>query len=477
MNAYEKAYKYIDDHFDEHIKATQELLRKEDISLSELDIVPEVVECGEYLVKLIKDLGGDSHLVEFKDGNPVVYGELTSKNPKAKTIIGYSLYDVMPVEGEDWTTPPFAAEIVDAERIGLPPDFGKCIVARGARNQKGPISGFLNAVESMLAVNGDIPVNIIFAFDGEEELGSPHFPEFRDRYVDKLKKAEAVYYMNPSQDAEKRHHIYLGAKGVIGIELVAEGGDWGGPVERSLFSADDTWVDPPAWRLVGALNTLKDQDGRVLIEGFYDKVRPISGEQKEYIERLKALFDDEKEKKRLGIRRWRRGMQVTDLLEDYIMRPLVNIDGLVSGHTGPKIKTMLPRKAVAKMDIRLVPDMDKEDILGKLRRHLDKQGFSDVKIHLVQGRYNWTKTTSDADIVKATVKAAQIHGVESYIWPTYYASVPTSAFSEPPLQLPVIGAGLGRMGRPHEADEFFTVEGLREYEKYIVTFLNEYAKL
>jgi acetylornithine deacetylase/succinyl-diaminopimelate desuccinylase-like protein len=477
MNEYDNVYEHIDTHFDDHIKLTQELLRKEDISLSELAIVPEVVECGEMLVKWIEDLGGDSHLVEFKDGNPVVYGKIKSKNPDAKTIIGYSLYDVMPVEGEEWTTPPFAAEIIDADRIGLPADFGKCIVARGARNQKGPIAGFLNAVASMLAVNGDIPVNIIFAFDGEEELGSPHFPEFRDRYVDKLKKAEAVYYMNPSQDAEKKHHIFLGAKGVMGLELVAEGGDWGGPVDRALFSADHVWIDAPTWRLVGALNTLVDQDGRVLVEGFYDNFKSANAEQKANIERLRELFDDEKEKIRLGIKRWRKGLPMQDLLEDFIMSPFINIDGLVSGHIGPKIKTMLPRRAVAKIDVRLMPDMDKDEILQKLRSHLDKKGFADVQIKVEQGCYNWTKTAGDADIVKATVKAAEMHGVTSYVWPTYYASIPTAAFSEPPLNLPVIGAGLGRMGRPHEADEFFTVEGLRDYEKYVVTFLNEYAKL
>jgi acetylornithine deacetylase/succinyl-diaminopimelate desuccinylase-like protein len=477
MEGYDKIYRHIDDHFDEHIKATQEILRQSSISLSDLLIVPEVVECGKMLVKIIKDLGGDAHLCEFKDGNPVVYGEIKSKNPKAKTIIAYSLYDVMPVEGEDWTTPPFAAEIVEAERINLPADFGKCIVARGVRNQKGPIMGFVNALKSMLAVNGDIPMNILFAFDGEEELGSPHFPEFRDRYADKLKKAEAAYYLNPSQDAEGKHHIYLGCKGILGLEISCEGGDWGGPKGRALFSADEVWIDPPAWRLIGALNTLKDQDGKVLIEGFYDNVRPSTPREKEMIGKLKDIFDDEKEKKRLEIKRWRKGLTGKDWLEKFVMSPLINIDGISGGYTGPRLKTMLPRKVAAKVDIRLVPDMDKNEILEKLRKHLDKHGFSDVQVRILQGCYNWSKTSADADIVKASITAARMFGVESYLWPTYYASTPTVAFSEPPLDLPVIGAGLGRMGRPHEVDEFFTVEGLRLYEKYVVAFLNEYAKL
>jgi acetylornithine deacetylase/succinyl-diaminopimelate desuccinylase-like protein len=429
------------------------------------------------LIKIIKGMGGDAYFCEFKDGNPVVYGELKAKNPKAKTIIAYSLYDVMPVEGEDWTTPPFAAEIVDAERINLPAEFGKCIVARGARNQKGPIMGFINALKSMLAVSGDIPMNILFAFDGEEELGSPHFPEFRDRFVDKLKKAEATYYLNPSQAADGKHHIYLGCKGMLALEISSEGGDWGGPKGRALFSADDVWIDPPAWRLIGALNTLKDQDGRVLIEGFYDNVRPSTAREKEMIKKLKGIFDDEKEKKRLEIKKWRKGLTGKEWLEKFIMNPLINIDGIVGGYTGPRMKTMLPRKVVAKVDIRLVPDMDKNEILQKLRKHLDKHGFSDVQVRFLVGCYNWSKTSPDADIVKATITAANLFGVDSYIWPTYYASIPSVFFSEPPLNLPVIGAGLGRMGRPHEADEFFTVEGLRLYEKYVVAFLNEYAKL
>jgi acetylornithine deacetylase/succinyl-diaminopimelate desuccinylase-like protein len=476
MDNYGKVYRYIDDNFDAHVKATQELLRQPSISLSDLSVVPEVVKCGEIIVKLIKNLGGDAHLVPFKDGNPVVYGELKSKKGMAKTIIAYSLYDVQPVEGEDWTTPPFAAEIVDAKRINLPTEFGRCIVARGARNQKGPIMGLLNSLASTLAVNGDIPVNIIFVFDGEEELGSPHLPEFVGRYIDKLKRAEAVYYINPSQDEEGRHHIYLGCKGCIALELVVEGGDWGGPKERSLHSSDDLWIDAPAWQLVEALGTLKNRDGRVLIEGFYDKVRPLTEREKDYVEKLKEIFDDEKTKKIKGIKKWKKGLHVRDLLESFVVDPLINIDGIFSGYSGPGIKTTLPQKAVAKMDIRLVPDMDMEDILKKLRSHLDKKGFTNVQIHFQAG-YNWCKTSPDTDIVKATIIASKIHGVESYIWPTYHSSIPGIVFAKPPLGLPVIGAGLGQMGRPHEADEFFTVEGLRLYEKYLVTFLNEYAKL
>jgi acetylornithine deacetylase/succinyl-diaminopimelate desuccinylase-like protein len=143
------------------------------------------------LVTLLKDRGAQrAELVEFKEGFPVVYGELDSKRPDVKTLIVYSLYDVMPCDEDGWVVPPFSGEIVDAKEIDLPPDYGKCIVGRGARNQKGPLVAFLNAVKTMLEVEGDIPVNLIFTFDGEEEMGSPHFREFRDRYLGRLKRAD-----------------------------------------------------------------------------------------------------------------------------------------------------------------------------------------------------------------------------------------------------------------------------------------------
>jgi acetylornithine deacetylase/succinyl-diaminopimelate desuccinylase-like protein len=167
---------------------------------------------------------------------------------------------------------------------------------------------------------------------------------------------------------------------------------------------------------------------------------------------------------RLGIKRFKRGQRGVDLLPEYVMSPLMNIDGYDAGYTGPRVKTMFPHEAVVKMDIRIVPDQDINDIMAKLRQHLDRQGFPEVEIE-VFGMYNATKTDFKSDVAQAAIRATEQFGVKSLAWPIYYAGVPQWVFNGPPLNKPVISGGLGRMGREHVQNEFFTVEGIRDYEK------------
>lgn len=293
MAEHEKVYKYIDDHFADHVKATQRLLQQPSISLVEPGQGQDVVKCAHMIKDMIAALGAQrAEVVNFPQGFPVVFGRLNSKRPNAKTIGCYSLYDVMPVEGENWVTPPFDAAIVDAEKIDLPSHYGKCIVARGARNQKGPIMGLLNALKSMLDTTGDIPVNVVFVFDGEEELGSMNLcGPFRQQYLEELRQCDAGYYLNPSQNVRGDCLIYLGNRGISFMEMNVKGGAWGGP-SKPLFAMHDLWVDSPMWTLVQALASLKAPDGTVLLDGFYDDVKPLSEESKKLIEILANELDE-----------------------------------------------------------------------------------------------------------------------------------------------------------------------------------------
>jgi acetylornithine deacetylase/succinyl-diaminopimelate desuccinylase-like protein len=472
VNTHDAIFQYIDDHFDEHLEATRRLVQQRSISLEN----EGVRECADMLLGMIQDLGTRrAELVEFEDGFPLVYGELWSNNPAAKTLIVYCLYDVMPVVDEVWVTPPFAAEIVEPQKAGLPGYYGPCLVGRGSSNHKGPLMCVINALRSIKAVTGDIPVNVIFAVEGEEEITSPHMEEFRDRYLEELGQADAAYLPNPYQDDRGRSQIHLGTKGIVAFELRVRGGDWGGPAERALFSTDSIWVDAPAWHLVRALDSMIDATDRVQIEGFYDNLRPLTAAEQEQLDRLKANFDEEATKRRLGIRRFRGGCLGSEYFEEFTAGPVLNIDGYRSGYIGPYIKTMFPDSAVAKLDIRLVPDMEKEDIKGKLRKHLDTHGFSHVELWF-QGSYSWSKTDLSADIVQAAITAVETHGVEPAIWPTAYYAAPMAVFNRPPLNLPCTDAGIGYMGRWHEANEFFAVDSMHNFEKWVVTFLHEFAQ-
>lgn len=475
MEKGEEILNHVDRNLDSHIERLRDYLRQESISLVE-GHNDNVDTCARYLCKTIESIGGETELCEFEDGYPVVVGRFLSGNPNAKTLVFYSLYDAMPVDEPEWKVDPFAAEILDAEEIGLPIDLGKCIVARCARNQKGPTMGFLNAIDSILKINRQLPVNVILNIEGEEELGSPHMSEFRDRYLKQLKKADAVWYGNPAIDETGHHILYGGARGLIALTLKVMGGDWGGPTERSLFAPEAAWIDEPVWHLIKALNILKDLDGRVLVDGFYDDVAPPTEDEARFIKEATDAIEENSLKKKLGIKRFKRGKPAEELLPKYIMDPLLNIDGIQGGYTGPFIKTNLPHIAKAKMDIRLVPNMRPEDIIEKMRNYLDKNGFPHVEID-VQSKYGWSYTSSKADVVKAAIKAAERLGYQSIYWPRYYACCPLSVYTGPPLNLPAISAGLGHMGRLHEANEYITIEGLRLFEKYTVSLLDEFAQI
>jgi acetylornithine deacetylase/succinyl-diaminopimelate desuccinylase-like protein len=477
MPEYEKVYKYIDDHFADHVKATQTLLQQPSVSLVEPGQGQDVVTCACMIKDMIAGLGAQrAEVVSFPQGFPVVFGRLNSKRPNAKTIGCYSLYDVMPAEEDNWVTPPFDAAIVDAEKIDLPASYGKCIVARGARNQKGPIMGLLNALKSMLDTTGDIPVNVVFVFDGEEELGSMNLcGPFRERYMEELRQCDVGYYLNPSQNVRGDHLIYLGNRGICFMEMNVKGGAWGGPA-KPLFAMHDPWVDSPMWSLVLALASLKDPEGKVLLDGFYDAVAPLSEESKRLIDILADNLDEAEMYRELGVQRFKGGKRPKELYSRVVSQPTINMDGIVGGYTGPGVKTMFPDRAKVKMDIRIVPNQDIKDIMKKLRAHLDKRGFGHVEIN-PQGYYNPTRTSPNEPAVKAAMKATEQFGVRPLLWPCYYAGIPMAIFGDPPLNKPTLGCGLGRMGREHIANEYFTVEGLRSYEKFLVAFFHEFANV
>ena len=470
---YDKILTYIDEHFDERLERLREYLHI--ASISPLD--QNIREGAEATLGYIKALGAeDAHLVETA-GNPVVFGKLYSKNPNAKTLISYGMYDVMPVDEPGWVVPPFEGAIVDPERIeGVPTRFGKLLVARGVANQKGQLMVFLNAVETLQKVTGDIPVNIIFAVEGEEELGSVSFPEFFKKKFEDLKSADAVHWQGFRTDELGRHMIQRGYKGWVNLELEVTGGDWGGPAGRALFAADAAWVDAPILHLLAAVNTLIDKDGNVLVEGFYDDVRPLTPTEQKEIRIIEETFDEASVLKNWQIKKFKQGRSGRELVGRYITGPLMNVDGIVGGYTGPGIWTNLPRSGIIKIDVRLVPDMVPERVVEKIKAHLMRQGFPEVTVRVISS-YDWCRTPAEAEILQAAVKATELQGAPYIMWPTWVGCAPLYIFNKAPLHLPFSITGMGHRGRSHQANEYVAVEGLREGERYAALLMCEYAKM
>jgi acetylornithine deacetylase/succinyl-diaminopimelate desuccinylase-like protein len=250
----------------------------------------------------------------------------------------------------------------------------------------------------------------------------------------------------------------LGAKGVVELELVSSGERWGRGPRRDIHSSNKARVDSPAWHLVEALVTLVSPDGNdPAIEGFADKARPLSPAEKAMIAEAARRLDETSTKKLLGVERWVHDVSWQEALELLMSRPTVNIEGLVGGYTGPGGKTILPGKAVAKLDLRLVPDMTAADALAALKAHLTKRGFGDIEVHM-SGGYDPTSTPADAAIIRTETAVYRRAGIDPVILPRNAGSWPGYVFTGQTLRLPAGHFGLGHGSGAHAPDEYYVIE-------------------
>lgn len=468
-----KVYSYIDSNIESHIAKVQELLRQPSISAENYG----VQECAQLLERYFCDLGCRSTEIVPTDGNPVVYGEY---NAGAKrTVIIYMMYDTQPVVGENWVSPPLEANLVD-----IPP-FGKCIVARGAINTKGPLRAFLNAMESIKAAGEELPVNLKFVAEGEEELGSVHLPQFVKKYKEKLEDADGVFFPGAAQDQKGTVRMSLGVKGIVYFELECSGKHWGkGPTEFDVHSSNKAWVDSPVWRMIHALSTMTSKDGnKILIDKWYGNVKPPSREDVELVNKLAKTFDEETVKDMLKVERFIDNLHGKNLLLKYLYSTTLNVDGIWGGYTGPGTKTVLPYKITVKMDVRLVPNQKPGEVLPKIRKHLDKHGYKDIFIRRLESGYSWAKTSVKEPLAQAATQAYRSFGYEPEVWPHMGGSAPFYLFNQGPLYLPFVGGGLGHGGMAHSPNEYFVVEGnekvggLAECEKSYVAILDAYSRI
>jgi len=434
-------------------------------------------ECAELVKGYLIDLGcKDSRLVETS-GHPVVYGTYDARADK--TIIIYLMYDTQPIDDPGWTVPPLEGRIVDIE------PFGKCLAARGAINTKGELRAFLNACQSIQAVDEEIPINLIFVAEGEEELGSRHLPEFIQKYFDELKKADAVFFPSADQDQKGKILMDLGVKGIVYFELELDGKAWGyGPTQFDIHGSNKAWVDSPTWRMIQALSTMTKKNGnKVLIDGFYENVAPPSSEDVELLEKLQKTFDEDALKDEMKVERFIEDAHGRQALLKYLYEPTLNINGIWSGYIGPGTKTVLPYKITAKVDVRLVPNMTVEEVLLKIRRHLDKHGFQEINIVELEEGYGWAKTSIRAPAAQAVFKAYKEFRYETEIWPHIAGSAPFCMFNKEPLNLPFVSGGIGHGARSHAPNEYIVVEeggptgGLRTLEKSYVAILDNLSKM
>lgn len=447
--------------FPEDLEAVRTLLRTPSISYTGEGIR----ETAGQVAALITGLGGEARLVETP-GHPVVYGELWQDAPK--TLLIYGMYDVMPTDEEGWLGDPFGAELHDL------PGLGQCIVSRGAVNTKGPLAAFFCAMRAIQRVEGRLPVNLLFAIEGEEEMGSRSFPGFVQAHAEQLKQADAVLFPFFDQDEAGVPSLTLGTKGLLYVELICRGGAWGGPTDRGIHGSYNAWVHNPAWRLTRALASMVDDDERVLIDGFYDAVKPLPEAELDLLDQQIAAgtFDAGTFREAYAVRRLK-DPDDRDAWRRLFGQPQLNIDGLFAGYTGPETKTVLPHVATAKVDVRMVPEMDPDTVLAGLRAHLERHGYVDIEVR-VYNKYFWSKVGLHEPVVQAMLATyRELHG-EAQLWPLNPGSAPYWVF-ERLLGRPYVTGGLGHGSRQHSSNEYCTVRGLLDFERSMATFLNHYT--
>jgi acetylornithine deacetylase/succinyl-diaminopimelate desuccinylase-like protein len=470
-----------------HVQKIREFLQQP--SVSDGDPKP-VRQCAELLRQYYMDLGCvEADLVET-GGHPAVWAFYDAG--ASKTLINYCMYDTQPVRVDEvWAAPPFDAEIVPGSLIGRS-DFDSVMVARGAFNSKGPYRSWLNALESIVAVEGTLPVNIAYLAEGEEELGSPHLAGVVDRYLDRLRGGSAVLSIDAAQNEHGRISLDLGCKGNIYFEMECTSLAWARGARREVHGMMRSVLDSPVIHLIQAVASMFGPDGYTpIVDGLDSDIEPWA-EDLELIQKLAAdpaylreLAEEHDVIAWLGDMR-----EPTEILRRYFYGSNINVNGIKSGYTGPGAVTMIPSEAVCKVNIRLVPNQEPESVIQSVRRHLDQNGFSDIAISAPQSTgimdrqytgYTWAKTSRSSGIVRAALSTYEAYGAPLRVTPHSAGSGPSYLFNRAPLQLPICSFGLGHGGRQHVANEYLVLEGagavlgLTSAEQAYVDLLFTYA--
>jgi acetylornithine deacetylase/succinyl-diaminopimelate desuccinylase-like protein len=435
-----------------------------------------VTEGCELTMQMLRDAGFAQVTKVPTDGQPGIFATLDAGAPK--TLGLYFMYDVKQVDPSEWSSPPWDAALIDK------PGLGKVVIGRGAVNQKGPEATFLAALHAIRGAGRKLPVNLVFVAEGEEEIGSPHFHQVvhRPDVLAAVKKCGGIFMPSPAQGLDGEVTITLGAKGVVELELISSGERWGRGPRKDVHSSNKARLDSPAWHLVEALATLVSFDGNdPAIEGFAAKARPVSDSEKKMIATAANRLSEANAKKLLGVDRWVHDVSWQEALELLVSRPTVNIEGLVGGYTGPGGKTILPGRAVAKIDMRLVPDMTAAEALAALKAHLAKKGFADIEVKM-SGGYDPTSTSADAEMIRVSDAVYRRHGINPVLLPRNAGSWPGYVFTGEPLRLPAGHFGLGHGSGAHAPDEYYVIEsanpkvqGLDGATRSYVEFLYELA--
>jgi len=415
MNIRDTLKAYLETHADEAQSLLEQLCRQPSVAAQDLGMA----EMADLVESLLDDAGFHTQRLCVEGAPPAIYGEQRGCSPGCDpgpspgshpgsgpfTLLLYNHYDVQPAEPLDlWRSPPFEPTVRDGK-----------LYARGVSDNKGEIATRLAAVRALRGARGELPITLRWIIEGEEEVGSPHFAAIAERYAELL-RADGCLWEGSGFDVKGRPVLVLGTKGLLYVQLDVQGAG------RDAHSGAAPVLPSAAWRLVQALASLRTPDGWVRIRGFYDAVRLATAAE------LEALADqtdmEEELREAFQVEQFVDGLTGVALRERQAFSPTSNIAGLLSGYTGEGLKTVLPARAMAKMDFRLVPEQDPQDILAKLRAHLDAEGYEDVQVSALASAEPVVTPTDHPFVQKITGIAESYEGKPPSISPIIGGTLP-----------------------------------------------------
>lgn len=439
-------------------------LDKSIAELSELCAQPSVAaqnwgleECAALVSSLLARRGFQVEIIPT-GGAPVVFAERKGLSPR--TLLFYNHYDVQPAEPlELWETPPFVPSLREGK-----------LFARGVSDDKGHLTSRLFAIDAILASQGELPCTVKFLIEGEEEISSVHLHDFVKDHTARL-AADACIWEFGGVDFRDVPMQSAGLRGICYVELSVE------TANQDVHSGTGGSIFPnAAWRLVWALNSLKGPDERIRIAGYYDPVRPVSARARELMEALPDTADEYRQ--RYGVKNFLHGLTGgVELRLAEVYQPTCTICGLTSGYQGPGSKTVLPARASAKVDFRLVPDQTPAEVVRMLRKHLDDEGFADVQVKFLGGEAPAATNPDDPFISLVVETARDVYGMPMQVVPMIGGSGPNHVVQEY-LHVPIASAGIGHPGaQAHAPNENIRLDLYLKGARHIARILDAFGKL
>lgn len=450
---------FIDENKERYIKELVELLSIPSIS-TEPENAKDVQYCAEWLSKHCTSIGLENVTIHQTPGHPIVYAEWLNAGADKPTVLFYGHYDVQPVDPLNlWTNPPFEPTLRDGK-----------VFARGATDDKGQVFLHLKCLESWLKTKGTLPVNVKVLIEGEEEIGSVNLEQFLEDNKDML-KCDCVVISDTAMYKKGQPSIVYGLRGLCYMEVHVTGpnrdlhsGSFGGAVQNPLNA------------LATIISKLKDEHGRILIDGFYDNIPDLTPDERAGFAALD--FNEEEYKKALDVDALF-GEEGYTTIERLGARPTLDVNGFIGGFTGNGAKTVLPSKASAKISMRLVPNQDTNDIASKFEAYVRKVAPAGVKIEIenLHGA-NPVLVPRDGVAVQAASKALERAFGKAPVFTREGGSIPITLLFSTILNAPSVLMGFGLNSENlHSPDEHFDLDNFHTGIKASALFYEELSQL